>query len=499
MGNLITIKSVNDGVDNIKIQYIHKQCNTCKCNYINLTRYVGSKELKLIEMLKDDTCPVCSNSKYNLSDMNADAVKLNKIIEQTKNDTPGTKLRFRTITQKFKNWDLLGDIYEEEQNMYGVYVPKTKKFAIKCLDCNFIKLIDAEQYDDIDNIVCNNCKKKLRDKNKEQFNRSMQIVSDEINKLQLAKDNNERAQRIYDEQTSVTIDEKRDSSTISRIKRDLEKANPNLHLLDMFTRDGIEYSRLKCDKCGTLLELTGISKLRDLKKYKCIGCEAQLENPMYRGIFSRKMVGTVINAIRCLEEEDGKLRLECTLCGEELKKYRDKDRFILGKIYCSNPNCFNMEIECPNCHFMSELPIKDINNATSSKSITCKKCGTPIYANALIELDTHNKSKEIEGVLSELLNKSDKPVMLDGIVGRCQKPVYVDNEGRQYYNCRCTEHKQTSILSDYEIKINPHKFCNNAKDIYVSERNLLNLRLNNEKSYIERLVDKESKKKNKET
>ena len=143
--------------------------------------------------------------------------------------------------------------------------------------------------------------------------------------------------------------------------------------------------------------------------------------------------------------------------------------------------------------------VKDINNAKSSKSITCKKCGTPIYANALIELDAHNKSKEISGVLSELLNKSDTPVMLDGVIGRCQKPVYVDNEGRQYYNCRCTEHKQTSILSDYEIKINPHKFCNNAKDIYVSESKILDLRVNRERTYREMEDFKESKKKNKET
>lgn len=496
MNELIIVDTREVEHDDSKLICYHKQCRKCKSDFLNLFKIKNQKKITMIEMAKDNDCPICNNSKYDLKDANSDINTLNRIVEQTINNTPGTKLRYKQIGKQFKNWVLAGSIYSEEINRYGNIQDKDKYLFLQCTDCGFIKKIDADQYNDICDIVCNNCKKLLRDRNREKFEKSLKLVENNFsvfeNIKKKDKETKEKAQRVYEEQTSVSVNEKKDASSISKIKKSLSESNPNLHILDMYTKDGIQYSVLKCDKCGSKLEINTF-KLRELKKYTCDGCEAQLNNPRYRGIFSRKMVGTVINAMRCIEETDEKLRLECTICGKKTKNDKDKEKFILGKIYCSNTNCSEIDTICPNCYNMNSISIKDINNAKSSDAITCKKCGVPIYAEALIDLDTINKSSEVNGVLKELMNQSEKSVVLDGVIGRSKKPVYVDSNGKQYYNCRCTEHKQTCILSETEIKMDPHMFCNNEKDIYVSEKEILKLKLNNEKSYIEHLLDKESK------
>ena len=497
MNELITVDTRKVEHGDSKLICYHTQCRKCKSDFLNLFKIKNQKKISMIEMVKDNDCPICNNSKYDLKDVNSDINTLNKIVEQTINNTPGTKLRYKQIGKQFKNWILVGSIYSEEVNRYGNTEDKDKYLFLQCTDCGFIKKIDADQYNDIGNIVCNNCKKLLRDRNKETFEKNLKLAEKNFSIFEgikkADKEAKEKEQRIYDEQTSVSVNEKKDASSISKIKKNLSESNPNLHILDMYTKDGIQYSVLKCDKCGSKLEINTF-KLRELKKYTCDGCEAQLNNPRYMGIFSRKMVGTVINAMRCIKEDDnGKVKLICTICGKVTDTYKDKERFILGKIYCSNTNCSKIDTICPNCYHMNNISIKDINTAKSSDAIVCKKCGVPIYAEALIDLDTINRSSEVNGVLKELMNQSDRSVVLDGVVGRSKKPVYVDNNGRQYYNCRCTEHKQTSILSDYELKMDPHMFCNNVKDIFVSEEEILKLKLNNEKSYIEHLLDKESK------
>lgn len=491
-------------------------CDVCQSKYGIVIRKIGNKPEEILKnTLENNKCVVCSITKYDISDLNADKNELERIMKNTAENKSNSTLRFSSENYFNSNtWNHLGGIYAPGVNRYGNEQYLLQRIVIQCKHCGYIKILKDKDLtaDDIKNTVCNKCKYLLVLRQNDIYDKAYNYYTDYCDRLQgeenILTQRNEDAEKlsqrkaqVTEEHSNIDLDTRERDSKISRIRTKLESTNPKLHLLDMITRNNRKISLLKCDSCGSLLE-EYTQSLPELRKCTCAGCIAKKENPMYRGIFQRKLVGTVINLMRCIEEKsDGTLILECTVCQETTHNRKiTKERFLAGKIYCSSQKCTKspgyVDVTCNVCYKTLAVKLKDINEAESAMNIVCDECGTPIYKDAIIERDISNKAAEVKGVLSTLAMEIDGPAKLDGILGKSANPLYVDSNNIKYYNCRCTEHHQTVILSEVEMLQDPHKFCNARTDLFISEQNIDNLRLNNEKSLNEMIEAKKNKKNN---
>lgn len=493
-------------------------CTICTAKYGIVTRKIDNnkQEEVLYNTLEKNQCAVCSTTKYNINDIDADKNELERIIKNTAENNNRSKLRFTNENYiKSSIWNHLGGIYSLEVNRYGNEQYLLQSVVLQCKNCNHVKIVrdpNLKDEEDVNSIVCNKCKQALIVRQNNRYRQAYSYYNNLCVKLessviglkirdQEAKKLAERQEKATKENSNIKIDTREQDSKISRIRTKLESTNPKLHLLDMITRNDRKMSLLKCNSCGSLLE-EYTQSLPELRKCTCAGCIAKKENPMYKGIFQRKLVGTVINLMRCIEEKsDGTLILECTACQETTQNRKiTKEKFLTGKIYCNSSKCAKspgyVDVTCNACYKTLAVKLKDINEAESAMDIVCDECGTPIYKDAIIERDISNKAAEVKGVLSTLAMEIDGPAKLDGILGKSANPLYVDSNNIKYYNCRCTEHHQTVILSEVEMLQDPHKFCNARTDLFISEHNIDNLRLNNEKSLNEMIEAKKNKKNN---
>lgn len=483
MLKIVYDKTFNNGSKSLKVQKL--ACEACGSNYIksaikygngNYSNYLSNINLNSTE------CKVCNNHEYDLNDYAKDANELAKIIKNTETNNTATKLRCKQYTNKQVTplWSINFEIGKIETNRYGNVQLIPSRYAVSCTKCGHVKMISAEEDKELSQTVCNKCKQYLVTKVLEKYNEILSKLKPEIDELIKSEQQKENKT----EQENVKEVEQKSADAFSKMKKRFSKYNPNMNMLAAYKVEDLETTLICCKLCGTPKEISS-HRIKDLKDYECAGCKAQIENPNYLGLYKRDITNTTKNGLVCESQDGDKVTLRCKYCGTI---YRDKDkvRFLLGKITCTKKEtCSSVDVLCPECYYSIPLKNKDIVSSEASK-IICPKCNTNVYTDAINEITAMDKKVEISEGLRYLSSQTQKPVEFQNGMARTFDSLYRGDDGNDYYNCRCTIHNQSCILSDKEIDIEPHKYCNNIHNIFIDELNIKNLKLNRESSITER-------------
>lgn len=476
----------------------HLVCSDCEAVYVrsrieNTSTNQASREMGTIGWDSNVTCQICDNHKYDLTDYSADKIEIERIVENTRLDKPGTTLRAIQPrgNRQTDLWNIIYGIGKVEQNRFGVVQCIPDRYAIQCTKCGHMKLIDDEGIKDLTTTVCNKCKQKLVIDITNASERHLKSLSQAMEQSKEYEKHLEN-QKKQDEEAKKQAEKKKD---ISKMRARFHEYNPNMHMVTGYKVGAMDVTYAYCDNCGTPTEIYDANLVSLRKNFKCEGCLIQQENRNYLGLYKRDLTTTTKNGLVCIKDNGDTVDLECKCCS---KKYNDisKVKFLLGKITCNRKdNCGKIDVICnnENCYYCNSFRILDIERARATGILNCKSCGTNLFLQARIDVRLNDHNIEVRQTLNDLAERVKGEVTLENSLARESKVLYVDEDNLRYYNCRCSEHNQNCVLSNIEISNNPHIYCNNVHNLFVDISKVNDLKINREASYNEQVNKKNSR------
>ena len=463
----------------------HLVCSDCRAKFIRaklIKKSSGSVEnsrttsFNTIDFSETE-CPICNNHKYDVQDKEKDKKELLRVIAATESDNTSIKSRCKRINQSVNGlWNITHEIGKFGNNKFGRFQFLPTKYAAECTRCGYIKIIEDEDIENIGTCVCNVCKQYLVNQANKKYTNIVNTLKPIISELETYKNNE------VDTQTEEDIQEinKAESSAVSKMRKSIESYHNNLELLSVYKDGDLKKATVCCKVCGTPREVS-IHRIDDLKDYKCSGCKEQEVNPNYLGVYKRDITNTTKNGLVVTEHHGDKVTLKCQYCDSRYKN-KNKTAFLLGKIFCNKKeSCSSVDVMCPKCYYTNTFRNKEISESEKGQ-LLCKKCNADLYLDARNDIIATDSSIEIKTGLRYFSGMVQKPVEFEHGIARTKDELYRGTDGLDYYNCRCTIHNQSCILNEDEMKIAPHKYCNNMRNIFVDEIDFKYVKLNREAS-----------------
>jgi len=430
-----------------------------KCDKCNALLYSRDKKI--------NQCKVCNNANYDVKDIHADERYFNELLSGSKQ-----KSEFRPDSSKSNDiWEELGSIWTDQQVPWGME-RRFSKYVLKCRRCGTIKLTTEHN---ISEIVCNNCRYYLSlvvSKNtKAEWERLERNYNEENRRKQVKAEIHKQAEEA---EKSEKIDKK--DSTTYRLKERIPELNPNLKMVSRYSINGSPLGQLQCSKCGYLFEKY-LPGLRGVKSIECRGCKIAKDDPNYLGITKRDLKDTVKNGLKVIKTYDDKVKVGCHICGKELNKLYDKISFLNGKIVHEGCKESKSLVSCPVCGALNEKSYESVINSVSNDTklycISCKEeIPNYLFKNDIASLDVRIETRL---ALDEHSKKIGDTVDLIGDISKSKDILYINSKGEEYYNCRCTQHHQSLILSQSDLENYDHKKCNIKYNLFVNQKELNNL------------------------
>lgn len=471
-----------DKIDDL-ILYSCSECNT---------KYIGKGIINI-------ECKQCNeNSRNKIDDKDEYTRQYKTYMEK------GYKSNYKFIPhngESTNNWIMLAEAGEVEENIYHNMQYTRSRLYLQCKYCGSINLITkvtligemsiADGLGDmsylpaimIDKINCKIC-------NHEKIEINNNVIDEKWKKHKEAYEKHlafqEKEKKRLEEYKKATSDieskERAQASNETRIKDVIHKVNDKLEFISAYTMGGRKFVKVYCKVCGTPKEIE-YNKTKDLKDYKCVGCEIrENKDPNYVGLYSteRNIEGITINYITCIEDNKEILRTKCNACGN-IRKDINREKFLSGKYTCG---CEKSTLEelCPNCGNFNEISIREFIKAKhgADDDIVCKKCGFKMKAATFMDnLESMNVGVETRYNLKDIRTKIRNFDMSEDKTLAVAKEIayYGHRSGKAYKNCRCIKHHQSLVLSEDEIINYDHSLCNSINNIYI-KGNLHNLTLN---------------------
>lgn len=343
--------------------------------------------------------------------------------------------------------------------------------ALRCPICQYTKVSPIVGVKARNN-TCPNCseqiaavalesQKRIKEKTKRVENKVEKIKIKEFNKPFIRK--------------SQYKDTVRNKEAFADYIKSVENLNPDCTILDVIKQGSGYITKMRCNKCGTLLSISNTNKS---KTKECDGCEKRRHNLNYKGILFRDYEHTVFNMLEIISQDFDKCTVKCTCCG---KTHERLDLYgVISRQYVCDCEMSSPEVYCTSCNcILDSFSMEDIAN--SKCGATCKDCGksytSTFYQN---EVKITDDNMSLRRKLQSYDNKSIKSIKAK-LVGNSliqeANPVYAGTDGEYYYRCRCTEHNVDLILSSTEIENYSHEYCEDARHKMISEPNADKMKL----------------------
>lgn len=320
------------------------------------------------------------------------------------------------------------------------------KLAFRCKYCGNTKIyLSGSKIPS--SIICDNCSKQR------------EIISEKKLKLKEKKQSSIKPKK---EKPLVKIkshkDFIRDKFKFDKYISSIQDKNPNCTVLDVVKEGNGHVTKLRCNKCGSLLS---ISKTKKPSKVECLGCKRKLKAPNYKGVLFRDHTNTVVNRLEIINQYGNLCDVKCIGCG---KVQEGLDLFsVLSRMFCCTCDNSISFTCCSVCgKELKEFSIKDILN--NKAGCTCSECKST-YDSDFYKLDLKLEDDKI--TLKKKISSFGevgrvKAVLTDTNLIKESEPVYVGTDNEYYYRCRCCTHNTDLVLSNSEIDNYNHEFCDSS-------------------------------------
>lgn len=380
-------------------------------------------------------------------------------------------------------------ICKDNQSKFNNSVYTTaSKVECTCKNCGSLNLLEIGNDDSVEFHYCYNCgvgmdtrHNSLVKANWEKISAAskikQQVNSRPESKTHIKKDYNEK--QIIKQRKQVKDNEKEKAIQIGlykptyskRVESTLEKIkelNNNLNIQGIETDGPVYTVQCSCSLCGSSISIP--SSLKN-KKVECEGCKKQYYDTNYRGIYKRDITNSVKNSLQVVKDHGQQVTVSCHYCKRQytISKYD----FLSGSAYCKC-NVPVYEDYCIKCDAFISVNMEQLMKLRQEELI-CPRCheksGIQLSQIKAEVVGTDSKievAKNFEMAIKDIKNSTLK----SNDLVKSKNILYTDQNGNNYYNCRCIKHNQNMILTDQEIDMFNHEQCGDVRQTLLNINSL---------------------------